>query len=874
MVNSPFPRQPKSMGFVQGNLFFDREALGEVVVLPVGDGFLVCWNPDKGGFLSVEHRSEPGRSLWSTAPGFSFVTAALGVETVEEFRGSFGIHDEIKLICKHQSVDKILSLAGSSAQSQLADDHVSLSNQKDGDGTPLSVSGGSSVVITGTLFSAETALNSPRPFFRRKDCSNSVAVCYTLCFTEKRPHHLGFTIKLDKPFWIAPPKQAENYYHELQADLKSDFDVLERIWSEGSIFRRRSYGSLRVRPVEQTSIDEVPDFNRVQLTYISHRNERFFGFGEQFSCLDLKGRRVPILVQEQGVGRGDQPITAAANILSYRSGGSWHTTYAPSPYYMTSDMRCLFLENYEYSVFDLRRHDRVQIQVHSGTMEGRVLHGQTPAELLMRYTESIGRMRELPDWIHQGAVIGMQGGTNAVNKIHAELKKHDVPIAAFWLQDWVGQRKTSIGWQLWWNWEADTDHYQGWGELVQELKSQGIRTMTYCNPLLACVSLFSEFPLRCQCLTLNVKVESKEAKRRNMLQEALAEGFLVRKPGGGVYMIKNTSFDAAVIDLTNPKARSWLKEILRDMISTGVSGWMADFGEALPFDSVIHSDENPALLHNRFPELWAQLNREVVEEWEQEHKLQNGDIDKLVFFVRAGFMRSPKWSTLFWEGDQMVSWQRNDGIKSAVVGLLSSGISGYSLNHSDIGGYTTVNVPFLKYVRSEELLMRWMELNAFSVIFRTHEGNDPGANSQFYTNARTFQHFARCARIFKAWNFYRKELVKEAASRGMPVVRHLFLHYPQDEFVQRITYEQFLVGSELLVVPVLNRGKRKVRAYFPAGDVWVHVWTNRNYGSAEQSSSAWIDAPFGLPAVFVKAGSTVGSTFMSNLASLDGVPAS
>lgn len=89
--------------------------------------------------------------------------------------------------------------------------------------------------------------------------------------------------------------------------------------------------------------------------------------------------------------------------------------------------------------------------------------------------------------------------------------------------------------------------------------------------------------------------------------------------------------------------------------------------------------------------------------------------------MRAGFRDSPKWVSLFWEGDQMVSWQANDGIKSAVVGLLSSGLSGYAFNHSDIGGYCTVNLPLFKYYRSEELLLRWMELNAFTTVFRTHE---------------------------------------------------------------------------------------------------------------------------------------------------------
>lgn len=105
--------------------------------------------------------------------------------------------------------------------------------------------------------------------------------------------------------------------------------------------------------------------------------------------------------------------------------------------------------------------------------------------------------------------------------------------------------------------------------------------------------------------------------------------------------------------------------------------------------------------------------------------------------MRAGFRDSPKWASLFWEGDQMVSWQANDGIKSSVVGLLSSGISGYAFNHSDIGGYCAVNLPFFKYQRSEELLLRWMELNAFTTVFRTHEVRLDGIMT--YTNISHLQ---------------------------------------------------------------------------------------------------------------------------------------
>src|SRR3712207_7205428 len=89
---------------------------------------------------------------------------------------------------------------------------------------------------------------------------------------------------------------------------------------------------------------------------------------------------------------------------------------------MTSEMRALFLENYEYSAFDLREEDRVQIEVFSSRMAGQILSGDTPAELIELYTEYSGRMRPLPGWILNGAVVGLQGGTKKVLDVYKELE--------------------------------------------------------------------------------------------------------------------------------------------------------------------------------------------------------------------------------------------------------------------------------------------------------------------------------------------------------------------------------------------------------------------------------------------------------------------
>lgn len=596
-------------------------------------------------------------------------------------------------------------------------------------------------------------------------------------------------------------------------------------------------GTIDIRVWLQDPVNFAPSgkFNRIFLTYASNAGEHFFGFGEQFTYFDMKGKRVPIWVSEQGVGRGEEPITTGANLTNGGAGGNAFTTYLPIPFYMTNQMRALLLQNDGYSQFDLRSPDRAQIMAFGGTLLVTIFDGESPAEIIGQYTALTGRMKPLPDWVHSGAIVGMQGGTEKVRQAWAELDKRGAPISAFWLQDWVGQRTTSFGKQLWWNWEVDYDRYPGWDEMVAEMRADDIRVMVYLNPYV-------------------VDVSEKPNARRNLYREALENGYLVKNQQGEPYMVLNTSFEYGMIDLTNPQAVYWLLGVIeQNVIGAGASGWMADFGESLPYDAVVSSSNTPAsLLHNRWPVGWAAINRAVVE---------NYSADELVFFSRAGYTNSPRFSTLFWAGDQMVSWSAEDGIKSAVTGLNSGGLSGLAYNHSDIGGYTTITNPLKNYHRSKELLLRWMELNAFTTIFRTHEGNQPENNVQFYSDDETLNAFARWSKIYAALFEYRKTLVAEAAETGLPVVRHPFIHYPADPQTWKISHQQFMLGPDFMIAPVTDPGADKVTLYLPAGE-WVHVWSGQTYTGGQ---TVTVPAPIGQPGVFYIKGSAWGEDFVGKL---------
>ncbi|KAL5546613.1 hypothetical protein UlMin_006300 [Ulmus minor] len=859
-LNNPFPPTPSSLPFIHGSLLFNSQTLPSHQTYPIGNDFELSWSSNNGGYFSIYHLSHPAKHIWSTVPGQAFVSAALAETEVEESRGSFVVKDgDVHLVCNHQTIQKIMVINSFDEYLKVEDQDSSsgcfgFDLKTDSKGTQFPI-----LLISGWVFSmnmkskrlGKSGVHESLDFDGKGPPS---CAKYWVLFDQKSNDQIGFQVRFGQPNLELRSRASPNSLGRYRGFRKRLRRFRRRRLGLGwSFSRRRGFFivSSSEEETEELKCGESKEFNRVLFTYSSEENERFYGFGEQFSHMDFKGKRLPIFVQEQGIGRGDQPITFAANLISYRAGGDWSTTYAPSPFYMTSKMKSLYLEGYDYSIFDMTKHDKVQIQIHGNSVQGRILHGNSPAELIETFSKSIGRPPELPEWIISGAIVGMQGGTDTVRHTWDELRKYDVPVSAFWLQDWVGQRQTIVGSQLWWNWEVDTARYSGWQDLLKDLSSKHIKVMTYCNPCLA-------------------PAHEKPNSRRNLFEEAKKLDILVKDKHGEPYMVPNTAFDVGMLDLTHPDTASWFKQILQEMVEEGVRGWMADFGEGLPVDATLYSGEDPISAHNRYPELWAQINREFVEEWKCNHvgRQKEDPEEALVFFMRAGFKNSPKWAMLFWEGDQMVSWQANDGIKSSVVGLLSSGLSGYAFNHSDIGGYCAVNLPFIKYRRSEELLLRWMELNAFTTVFRTHEGNKPSCNSQFYSNDRTLSHFARFAKVYKAWKFYRIHLVKEASSKGLPVCRHLFIHYPDDEYVHSFTYQQFLIGTEILVVPVLDKGQNHVKAYFPIGETctWQHIWTGELF--TNQGFEARVEAPIGYPAVFVKSGSVVGETFLKNLTEL------
>ena len=601
---------------------------------------------------------------------------------------------------------------------------------------------------------------------------------------------------------------------------RGNFDISEKIIRKENIsgdysLRAETLGGL-------THIYGVSGDGSVNRTWIrirADRGEHITGGGEQFSCLDLRGKSFPVWTREQGVGRNKRTLITRLADAAEGAGGDYHTTFFPQPTFVSSAMYFVHLNSSAYSVLDFTHEEYHEIELWSSSFELIIGNGESYEELLEKLTELLGRQNPLPSWAVRGIWLGVQGGTEAVLSRLDDCRQGGVEIPAVWIQDWEGRRVTSFGKRLQWDWRWNRELYPGLDGIIKA--DPDTRWMGYINPYL---------------------VEGGV-----LFEEAKNSGFFVKNPAGEDYLFDFGEFSCGVVDLTDAEAFGWYKNVIKtNLIEFGFRGWMADFGEYLPADAVCRGGSGLEM-HNLWPLLWAKCNREAVEE--------SGGDGELVFFMRSGAAGSGRYSTLIWAGDQCVDFSKDDGLPSVITAALSLGMSGFGLHTCDCGGYTTL----FGLKRSEELMLRWLEYSCFTPVMRTHEGNRPESNVQLYSNETVIRSAARWSRIHSRLAPYIETLMRENAEKGTPVQRPLFFREPdRGEYYDRDLFE-YMLGDDLLVAPVVEKGRRSRRVLLPGGR-WVHLFTGEEFAGER---SIKLSAPIGTPPVFYRAGSSFEELFRS-----------
>jgi alpha-D-xyloside xylohydrolase len=311
-------------------------------------------------------------------------------------------------------------------------------------------------------------------------------------------------------------------------------------------------------------------------------------------------------------------------------------------------------------------------------------------------------------------------------------------------------------------------------------------------------------------------------------EEASKKGYLLKSVNGGLARLEHGQ-PVGMVDFTNPKAAAWWKGHLSQLLDDGASVFKPDYGDRVPEDAIFHNGRTGREMHNLYLYYFTKLPFEAVQE-----KTGQG-----VVWRRAGYIGSQRYPGT-WAGDTQVTWQ---GLKGCFRGGLSACFNGEAFWSHDIGGFTG-KPP------SEELYCRWAQFGLLTPFSRFH-GTTPREPWHYGKTAlEVVQYYARLRyRLIP----YLMACADEAAKTGLPLLRHMKLEFPDDPYTDQIE-DQYMLGGDILVAPVINEGARSRPVFFPSGTWWS---IDDATLMVEGPGFAEMDAPLNRIPVFARGGAVL-----------------
>jgi alpha-D-xyloside xylohydrolase len=476
--------------------------------------------------------------------------------------------------------------------------------------------------------------------------------------------------------------------------------------------------------------------------------------------------------------------------------------YAPAPFFVSTRGYGLYLPGTRPSQFALDAPPETttwRVTVQSASLDCYVLDGPLPAAVLARYADLTGHPPMPPPWT-LGVWKTAIGGQAHVLAEAQRLRRRHMPVSVIWSYDAVDEA-VKLGWPYPIFARIPPGSYPDLPGFTAALHREGFKVLGYLAP---------EF-----------------TRSRPDFAYQVQHGYFVHAVGGHIYLL----------DLTNPAALAWWQGNERQILTTlGFDGWFLDLGDRLPPSARFFNGLGARDMANRYPLLLAQAAEQVVRAVKPD----------ALFVMRSGFSGAQSLQPAVWSGDQRANWSATQGLPAAISAGLSWGIAGAPFWGSDIGGYLDGGLP---WTQQEELWMRWLEFGALSPIMRDQLGN-MGYNAVYvWSNARTEAAFQFYAQLHQSLFPYLYSAARTAHLTGLPIMRHLFLAYPHDPCVYALN-DEYLLGPDLLVAPVIAPGATSRQVYLPAG-TWVDYWTGAVVAGGRSVSAA---APLARIPLFVRGG--------------------
>ncbi|MFH1421822.1 MAG: glycoside hydrolase family 31 protein [Planctomycetota bacterium] len=489
-----------------------------------------------------------------------------------------------------------------------------------------------------------------------------------------------------------------------------------------------------------------------------------------------------------------------------------------------------FVSNRGYGfLWNLPSVGRVELGVNGTKWVARAAHqidywitiGDTLADIMGNYADVTGHTPLLPEWAAGFWQSRLRYSTQEeLLSIAREYKKRGLPISVIVID--------FFHWKEMGDWQFDSDCWPNPSAMVRELAEMGIKVMVSIWPTLHRSS-----------------VNFMEARERGLLVRN-ERGIPVHTPFSNPQL-----FSLQHVDVTNPEACDFMWDKVREgYYRHGIKIFWLDACEPEVYppdhDNLRYYLGNGLEMGCIYP---LMIQKSFYEKIKSE-----GEKD-IITLCRSAWAGSQRYGAAVWSGDIESSFE---SLQAQVRAGLNIGLSGIPWWTTDIGGFFggDIRTPYFR-----ELIVRWFQYGVFCPLFRLHGERLPPVDPYSVGAPNEVWSFGEEAyEIIKKILFLRERLrpyimkqMRVAHKKGIPPMRPLFFDFYEDKRCVDID-DQFLLGPDILVAPVLHQGERKRYVYLPAGTNWIDAWTNKKHKGGQHITA---DAPIDIIPVYLREGKNI-----------------
>lgn len=477
-----------------------------------------------------------------------------------------------------------------------------------------------------------------------------------------------------------------------------------------------------------------------------------YGLGERFGPFVKNGQSVEMWNADGGTGS--------------------EQAYKNIPFFLTNQGFGVLVDDPADVHFELgtERTQRAQFSVKGERLKYYLIYGETPKDILERYTLFTGRPALPPPWSF-GLWLTTSFTTSydetTVNRFLDGMDERKIPLSVFHFDCfWMRVLR-------WCDFEWDPDTFPQPEAMLKRYHDRGLKLCVWINPYIG--------------------------QRSPLFEEGMRRGYLLRKTNGDVWQTDKWQPGMAIVDFTNPEATAWYTALLERLLDMGIDCFKTDFGERLPVQDIAYFDgSDPLRMHNYYAYLYNKAVFDLIER-------KRGPAEALVF-ARSATACCQQFP-VHWGGDNSSSYP---SMAETLRGGLSLALSGFGFWSHDISGFESTATP--------DLYKRWCAFGLLSSHSRLHGSSSYRVPWLFDEEACDVLRFFANLKCRLMPYLFAKAV--EAHEHGIPMLRPMLLEFPNDPTCETLD-RQYMLGDSLLVAPVFSEDGR-VSFYLPRGR-WISL---------------------------------------------------